>query len=780
MDSTISRYFQWLRLCLPATICLPLATASFGILSFPTPASSAIFADTVFPILYCLAVFFGWIGSKSVLVRWQRFCERQGRLLERFIDILSVKHSARLIVVASAMSLLAELIFIRWQASLFNVLSYCKNFTLLSCFAGLSIGYAASKKRLIFPACIPLIAFAVGSFVVTRFLMPDGCNGCFHTMPFFEELAMGTNTANLLAQIAIMYVFLATVFAVNVLIFFGFGQLCGRLMEKPPILQAYGLNLIGSILGVLVMLGLSELWTPPSVWFAALFAAIVPFCMQTKKSLLQSALIGLACIASLSAITPFATMLVYSPYQMIEVTRGEYKTIITLRTGGAYHQRIIDLSKEAQTDEVIKLTASYYELPYAFRPAPKEVLIIGAGTGNDITAAINCGASSIDAVEIDPAIQALGKNLNPDKPYDDPRVTAILDDARHFLQTSHKKYDLIVFGLLDSHIGASEATQLRMDSYVYTLESMRSIKDHLKDSGLVCLSFSTVSKGLDAKIEKMLKTAFGTDPLCIRQRYDQALTMVEPKNGTIEIPQQILDKQTQKILAVEKIMADEQNPIDISTDDWPFFYMAHKQFPTSYVPMLSLILALSLGLLITVNRTAPSMGGFVFLLLGTGFMLIETKGITELGLYFGNTWYVSGIIISAVLIMAYVSNLFVERAKITNPLWAGLGLITSLVLGLYLHHTHAISPDTGGKLLATVILTLPMAFSGILFSVALRRAQGIGSAMSMNIIGALLGGAIEYLSLLLGYEALYVVALVVYVAALCMLLRNSSSEPQVP
>jgi hypothetical protein len=73
-----------------------------------------------------------------------------------------------------------------------------------------------------------------------------------------------------------------------------------------------------------------------------------------------------------------------------------------------------------------------------------------------------------------------------------------------------------------------------------------------------------------------------------------------------------------------------------------------------------------------------------------------------------------------------------------------------------------------------------MAFSGILFSVALRRAQGIGSAMSMNIIGALLGGAIEYLSLLLGYEALYVVALVVYVAALCMLLRNSSSEPQVP
>jgi hypothetical protein len=39
--------------------------------------------------------------------------------------------------------------------------------------------------------------------------------------------------------------------------------------------------------------------------------------------------------------------------------------------------------------------------------------------------------------------------------------------------------------------------------------------------------------------------------------------------------------------------------------------------------------------------SAPARRGWVFFLLGAGFM-VETKAITELGLSFGNTWQVVG------------------------------------------------------------------------------------------------------------------------------------------
>ena len=37
----------------------------------------------------------------------------------------------------------------------------------------------------------------------------------------------------------------------------------------------------------------------------------------------------------------------------------------------------------------------------------RTVLIVGAGTGNDVAAALRMGAERVDAVEIDPAIAAL-------------------------------------------------------------------------------------------------------------------------------------------------------------------------------------------------------------------------------------------------------------------------------------------------------------------------------------------------------------------------------------
>ena len=63
-----------------------------------------------------------------------------------------------------------------------------------------------------------------------------------------------------------------------------------------------------------------------------------------------------------------------------------------------------------------------------------DVLIIGAGSGNDVAAALAQGAGHVDAVEIDPVINELGRLHHPNRPYSDPRVSIHLDDGRSFVR----------------------------------------------------------------------------------------------------------------------------------------------------------------------------------------------------------------------------------------------------------------------------------------------------------------------------------------------------------
>src|SRR5205814_2660303 len=96
----------------------------------------------------------------------------------------------------------------------------------------------------------------------------------------------------------------------------------------------------------------------------------------------------------------------------------------------------------------------FYQWPYmAFGNTFNNVLILGAGSGTDVAAALRHGVEHVDAVEIDPVIIRLGKAYHPNHPYDDPRVTVVNDDARHFLRTSTKKYDLVVFRSEERRVG---------------------------------------------------------------------------------------------------------------------------------------------------------------------------------------------------------------------------------------------------------------------------------------------------------------------------------------
>ena len=157
---------------------------------------------------------------------------------------------------------------------------------------------------------------------------------------------------------------------------------------------------------------------------------------------------------------------------------------------------------------------NHYILPYLFKQ-PKNVLIVGAGTGNDVYVASLNNVPDIDAVEIDPTIISFA-DFHPNKPYDDSNVNVIVNDARNYIKTTDKKYDMVVYGLLDSHRVFAQQSSVQLDNFVYTKEAMEETKKILKNDGVVALSFWVGKDFIETKIFNLLKSTFDLEPLVIK------------------------------------------------------------------------------------------------------------------------------------------------------------------------------------------------------------------------------------------------------------------------
>src|SRR5262249_46878506 len=117
-------------------------------------------------------------------------------------------------------------------------------------------------------------------------------------------------------------------------------------------------------------------------------------------------------------------------------------------------------------------------------PPFQQVLIIGAGSGNDIAHALRFGVEYIEAVEIDPGIRDLGIRYHPDQPYQDKRVVSRLGEGARFLRTTDRKYDLVIYALVDSLILHSSYANIRLESYLFTEQAFADIRRVLKPDGI--------------------------------------------------------------------------------------------------------------------------------------------------------------------------------------------------------------------------------------------------------------------------------------------------------
>jgi spermidine synthase len=674
------------------------------------------------------------------------------------IDALPDAHIGWWIALAAGLGLYIELMVIRVHSSYFQVFAYLKNVSLLSCFLGLGIGYArGSKWPLATPLVLPLLTVQIMFLYLLRSLRMTQ----LLQNPIPEMISFGLRSVDKISYTLIVYGFLILVFAFNALCFVPLGQLASRLMLRRKTLVAYSWNLVGSLAGILLFSFVSFLWTPPAAWILLAAAGLVPFLGRRAASMWPSAAAVVVLLVLMSIPTPLNKLDVFSPYQILTVEFSRSRLPV-IQTANSYYQRILDLSVEStDRDERLREWSAYYELPYRFRPDPERVLVVGSGTGNDVAAAIRAGAGEIDAVEIDPAIVHLGRRLHPERPYQSPKVRTIVNDARAFLRTTERRYDLIVYGLLDSHsLLSSKAGGIRLDSYVYTVEGFREARKRLEPGGMISLTFSLVRPEIGRKLYLMLREAFDDQPpLAYQAGYDAGHVFLagdDLETESLSVPPALTN--------VTGDFADERIRADPSTDDWPFFYMPVRKYPASYVVMMLILLGVSV---LYVARLVAAPGGRSFsspcFFLGAGFMLVETKAITELALVYGSTWIVISAVIGAILIMAFSANwLVMKRGHPPPPITYGL-LLASLMLGLGLTFVNTAGLGAwSSRLTMTAALTLPLFFSGFAFSTELKRSGSVAVALSSNLLGAMLGGFLEYNAMYFGFRSLYLLAMAMY------------------
>jgi SAM-dependent methyltransferase len=432
-----------------------------------------------------------------------------------------------------------------------------------------------------------------------------------------------------------------------------------------------------------------------------------------------------------------------------------------------------------------------------------DVLVVGAGSGNDVSRALAWGAERVDAVEIDPVIARLGARDHPDRPYSDPRVFLHVDDGRNFLRSTQRQYDLVVYALVDSLALHSGMANVRLESYLFTREALEDVRRRLKPGGLF-VAYNYFRQGwIVTRLHQQLRSVFGRSPLVLTLPYRPAVAPEEDfwaftvilagdthrieaafgngpgyrLGGTDPADPAGPEAFRGPVLAGETRIAPAQvlepaTPMPEATDDWPFLYVRRPMLPRltlrGVAVMAGFAALLLLPLLADIRRRHgrwPADAPMFFL--GAGFMLVEARAVVAMALLFGSTWTVNAVVFSGVLVTLLAATLLVLklRPKRLWPAYAGLvlslGLNAAVPLQVFLGLPPALRALSAGALVLS-----PLLCGGVIFGVLFGRARNPDLALGANVAGTMLGGFVENASMLVGFQRLSLVALGLYLMSL--------------
>ena len=258
--------------------------------------------------------------------------------------------------------------------------------------------------------------------------------------------------------------------------------------------RVYLANTCGSVVSPLLFgflllpaLGLKSLLVLTS-WSCVLFAALflVPWAFRRRVWIAVTATLLLASMTALWTRVP---------EDIRFWTDGETERLVAYREGLAVSVSVVLVPPG---NLVLKINNSYRLgdtrrvfaqarqglIPLLLHPGPRRVLFLGVGTGGSAGAAAAHGGVDIDALEILPDLQDVLHHFHKsnfgflERVRQEEGVRFLVVDARHFVQATERRYDVVVGDLFVPWRAGEGA--------MYTRAHFRAVRDVLDEGGLFC------------------------------------------------------------------------------------------------------------------------------------------------------------------------------------------------------------------------------------------------------------------------------------------------------
>lgn len=643
---------------------------------------------------------------------------------------LFAEESPLRLVLLSLLSLFVELALIRWTAASDVYLANITNFVLLASFLGIGVGFLLADSRYDLFRLLPLslsllVAFAL-AFPV-RLVVLRG-----------PHEFVGWSGHHPLSQ----WVSLPVLFLLSSLVMAGLGQGMARTFRRFASLDAYRYDIAGSIAGIALFSGLSFIGLPPIAWGSVVAAGLL-LALGIRQRWWQW--LGIAALVVMLVFESLSTYDIWSPYYKVTAVPHAHGVLVVSANNTPY-QTVYPIS-------TLHRIESFYFFPYRHltRQSLRNVLVVGAGTGNDVGVALSEGARHVDAVEIDPELVRLGEQYNPEHAYQSRRVSIDIDDGRAFLQDTNHRYSLIIYALPDALTALTgQAAPVSLENYLLTVQGIQAAKAHLAPGGTFVM-YNYYQSFLLNRYGTTLRDVFGSRP-CVElgntlsQRKQAVLT--ERSSGTVPHCSTFW----------------HGRPLTPATDNRPFPYLPSASIPNYYLVILGLVLAGSLLLVRAAGGAPRRMWPYIDLFfMGAAFMLLETKNIVQFALFFGTTWYVNSLVFAGVLLTIFAAVETARHVKLPRPLLLYAGLLVALAVSWFVPQASLLDLAAPTRFVAaTAIAFAPLFLANLVFAQRFKNVGFSTTAFGANLLGAILGGTLEYLSLITGFQFLLIVVAVLY------------------
>ena len=153
--------------------------------------------------------------------------------------------------------------------------------------------------------------------------------------------------------------------------------------------------------------------------------------------------------------------------------------------------------------------------------------------------------------------------------------------------------------------------------------------------------------------------------------------------------------------------------------------------------------------------------------MGAAFLLLETKNVVQFALLFGTTWFVNALVFFGILLAVLLAVEVARRVTLPPAKLLYLLLTAALVMAWLVPPGGAARrcrslPRLGA---AVGIAFAPVFLANLVFAQRFRDVGSSTVAFGANLLGAMVGGVLEYAALVTGYRALLAVVFVLYLLA---------------